>query len=201
MKKTNNILYLTDSYLYLNNKKYPDTIKYKITKGIVINGKIANVNKFNKCYEKLLNEYKLSNSIIGDTIKIIINPTYTMTDITLLKSIFDNFNYRCIDIVNETKYYKLNQANAYLNVYDTYMILTYIDEYKKTNSILIPDNLFDSLDEVMDYINKKINNKELYLIGKGERIEDIFNNFEDKYNIKTYMFTDNEYYLINSAVR
>ena len=201
MKKTNNILYITDNYLYLKNKKYPDTIKYKINKNIVINGKIANVNKFNKCYESLLNEYKLSNSLLGDTIKIIINPTYTLADITILKNIFNNFNYRHIDIINETKYYKLNQSNAYLNIYDSYMILTFINEYKKNNSLLIPDNFFDDLDELMEYINKKIKNKELYLIGKGERLEDFFNSFEDKYNVKTYMYTDNEYYLINSAAR
>ena len=199
MKKVNNILYLTDNYIYLNNKKYQDTIKYKINKGIIINGKIANINRFIKSYNALLNEYKLSLFLLGDTIKIIVNPSYTLADITLLKNIFDNFNYRSIYIINETKYYKLNQSNAYLNVYDSYMILSYINEYKKTKSILISDNLFDNLDDIMDYVSLKVKNKELYLIGKGERLEDFFNSFEDKYNIKTYMYTDNEYYLINVA--
>ena len=44
--KTNNIVYLTDEYIYLKNKKKKDIIRYKINDGIISGGKISNIKNF-----------------------------------------------------------------------------------------------------------------------------------------------------------
>ena len=68
--KINNIVYLTDDYVYLKHKKNNNIIKYKLNKNIVEAGKIANQPKFIKSYEQLLNINHLNNSLFGETIKI-----------------------------------------------------------------------------------------------------------------------------------
>ena len=44
--KVNNILYLNDDMIYLKIRKQNKTIKYKIYKQIIINGKIYRIDKF-----------------------------------------------------------------------------------------------------------------------------------------------------------
>jgi hypothetical protein len=201
MKKTNNILYLTDEYLYLNNKKVKNIIKYPLPKKCVINSKIASTSKFTKVFEKLIKEKNLNNYLFGDTITIIINSTYTDSDLSILKNIFEALNYKKITFINENKLYRLTKENAYLNIYNTYMILTYINEYKKTNTIIIPNNFFDSMTDTIDYINKKINSKEIFLIGNGEELQNFFSLYENKYHIPVYLYTDNEYYIMNAVAK
>lgn len=197
MKKINNLLYLTDDIIYLKNTKLNNVIKYKINKNTILNGKVFKVEKFLKTYTNLLNKYNLNNNIFGDTIKIIINPFYTPADVYFLQKLMEKFNYRKIIFELETKKYKLNNQNAYLNINDNYAILTYIDEYKKTKSFLIPENFFVNTDDLLKYIKSKINNKEIYIIGKGEIMSQIFQKFENKYKNKTYIYSENELFLLN----
>lgn len=199
MKKIDNILYLTDDTIYLKNKKIDNIIKYKINDGIVNNGKVININKFINTYEKLINTNRINNSLFGETIKVIVPNIYSNADILVLKNILETFNYRKIFIDLESKYYKLNNDNAYINIQNNYMLLYYLDEYKKMNVKNIPSNFFSNMKDTMNYISKLVNNKDLYLIGKGELFQDFFNKFESIYKIKTYMFTDNELYLINAS--
>lgn len=199
MARVNNVLYLTDDIIYLKNKNRKDIIKYNINKNIIIEGKIANIDKFIKAYEKLLNENNLNNNLFGDTIKIIIRPNYTFADISLLKTVFEKFNYRKITIDNETKYYKLNNSNAYLNIFNNYIILTYIDEYKKTNSFVIPANYFNNNTDTFKYIKSKIANKDIYIIGKGEVMNEVFSLFESIYQNKTYIYSNHETYLLDNS--
>lgn len=195
--KAKNILYITDNKLYLYNYKKEDTIKYKIGNNIINLGRIASPDRFIKAYEKLINENHLNNNIFGETIKIIINSSNNASDIVLLKNIFASFNYRHIYIENETKYYKLNNNNAYLNVFDNYINLTFQNEYKKTESFIIPNNLFLNTDDLMKFIKYRINDREVYLLGVGDTLNYIFENFENNYGNKTYIFSNNEVYLIS----
>lgn len=201
MKKVHNILYITDNYLYLKNIKYKDIIKYKIGSNIIVNSKIANIPNFIKAYTKLLEKYKINNHILGDSILIVINSLYTKADMTMLTNIFCSLNYNKVLFNTEEKYFKLNTDNAYLNITDNYMILTYMDYYKKNHTLLIPNTLFDTLNDTMDYLSKKLKHKELFIIGSGDTFQEIFNFFEDKYKIKTYMFTDHEYYIMNKIIK
>ena len=198
MAKLNNVLYLTDDYIYLKNKKKDKLIKYKINSGIIECGKIYNIDKFIKVYEKILKDNNLNNNLLGDTIKIIVSPNYTPADITLLKKLFERFNYRKILVDNEIKTYKLNNNNSYLNVFDNFMFLSFIDEYKKINSFTIYNNYFLSIDNLLSSIKDKIKNKEIILLGHGEFLQKVFEYFENKYDNKTYIFTNFETYLIDN---
>ena len=198
MAKLNNVLYLTDDYIYLKNKKKDKLIKYKINSGIIEYGKIYNIDKFIKVYEKILKDNNLNNNLLGDTIKIIVSPNYTPADITLLKKLFERFNYRKIVVDNEIKTYKLNNNNCYLNVFDNFMNLSFIDEYKKINSFIIYNNYFLTIDKLLSSIKDRIQNKEIILLGHGEFLQKIFDYFENKYDNKTYIFTNFETYLIDN---
>lgn len=192
-----NILYMTDDYIYLYNNKSNKIYKGAMPKKVIINGKIANINKFISKYESILKEYHLNNGLIGDKIKIIVHSKYTSADITLLKNIFEKLNYRKITIDNEIKYYKLNDNNAWINTNEGYLLLTYINDYKKTETILIESDFFNEQNDVYKYIKTKVGNKDIYLIGNSKNLDEFCNTFEKIYKNKTYMFTDSENYLLN----
>lgn len=194
--KYNYIVHLTDDYLYL--KKKETIIKCKLPKDIIYGGKIANINKFMKTFEKLLSENHLNNSLFGEKIKVIVSSNYTNADITFLKNILNCFNYRKISIDKELKVYKLNRINAYINVFDTYLNITFLDEYKEVNNIYIETKSFLSADDLMKYLDYITDNKEIYLLGSGTLINDIFSIFEEKFNKKTYIFQNNQTHIITS---
>ena len=194
--KTRSTIYFNDEKIYLKNKKIKKIIIEKINNNIIKNGKINNIEKFIKMYENLIKKYKLNNNIFGETIKIIVNPTYNSADTMLLKSIFEKFNYRKIIIENETKYYKINNCNSFLNINNSYKILSMLDEYKKIKTYLIPNGYFEENDE-FEFIKKKIENKDIYLLGEGKKLEEFFQIFEKKYKNKTYLFNNNETYLLD----
>lgn len=194
--KYNYVLHITDDYLYL--KKKDKVIKYKLGKDVIYGGKIANINKFMKSLEKLLSENHLNNSLFGEKIKIIVASNYTPADITFLKNIINCFNYRKISIDKELKYYKLNSTNSYVNVFDNYLNITFLDEYKKVNNIYIETKCFLNNDDLMSYINYILGEKEVYLLGSGNLINEIFSNFENQFNKKTYIFKNFETYIITS---
>ena len=194
--KTRSTIYFNDEKIYLKNEKKKKKIIEKINNNIIKNGKINNIEKFIKMYENLIKKYKLNNNIFGETIKIIVNPTYNSADTMLLKSIFEKFNYRKIIIENETKYYKINNCNSFLNINNSYKILSMLDEYKKIKTYLIPNGYFEENDE-FEFIKKKIENKDIYLLGEGKKLEEFFQIFEKKYKNKTYLFNNNETYLLD----
>ena len=194
--KTRSTIYFNDEKIYLKNEKTKKIIIEKINNNIIKNGKINNIEKFIKMYENLIKKYKLNNNIFGETIKIIVNPTYSSADTMLLKSIFEKFNYRKIIIENETKYYKINNCNSFLNINNSYKILSMLDEYKKIKTYIIPNGYFEENDE-FEFIKKKIENKDIYLLGEGKKLEEFFQIFEKKYKNKTYLFNNNETYLLD----
>ena len=197
--KINNIVYLTDDYVYLKHKKNNNIIKYKLNKNIVEAGKIANQQKFIKSYEQLLNINHLNNSLFGETIKILISPNYNQADIRILKNLFMCFNYRKVIVENIFKILKLDKNSFYINGYEEYIELFYLDEFNKNNYLLINTNLFFTTDDFLKYLKYRVKNKELYLLGNSDLLSEIFTFFEEKYNNKTFMFSNNELYLINKA--
>ncbi len=192
-----NIVYLTDEYLYLYNKKKDNIYKVAMPKNVIINGYVANINKFITKYSSILKEYNLNNGLIGEKIRIIVHPKYTPADITLLKSIFEKFNYRKITIENEVKYYKMEEKKAWIHVNNAYLLLTFFNEYHRIENILVEKNFFNSKEEVFQYIKSKIKDKDLYLIGDGPLLDEFYECFEEKFGNKTYTFHDSENYLFS----
>ena len=195
--KKKNVLLLTDKYIYFKNNS--KILKYQIDKGIVINGKVANIEKFNKVFSKFLKKNNLNNTIFGDTIKVIINNTWTNADMFVIKYILININYRKIEFIYDIDFYNMNTKNAYLVIYDNYMILNYLDDYKKHSTILVTSNMYDKLEDFMDYIATKVLKKELFILGYGTMLQDFFNVFEDTYNIHTYIYANNETYFLDNT--
>lgn len=193
--KVNNLLYLTEDIIYLKNKKIDKVIQHKINNSIIKYGKIYNDEKFLKEYAKLLQSNHLNNNLFGDTIKVIINSTYTPMDIKYLKFLLEKFNYRKIIFENETKYYDLNKTKAFLNVQNDYILLSYIDIYNKTKTFFITDDFFSNINSLLKYIKNKIAMKDLLIIGKGKKISIILEKFENIHHNKTYVYTDSELYL------
>ena len=198
MAKVNNIIYITDDCIYLKNKKRNLFIKSNINKGIIECNKIYNIEKFIKSYEKILKDNNLNNNLIGDTIKIIVTPNYYPSDIFMLKKIFEKFNYRKIIVENEIKTYKLNNTNSYLNIFDNYLFLTYLDEYQKIKSFVINNNYYLDINSLIKTIKDRINNKDILIIGHGKLLQDIFNKYESTYNNKTYLYSNYDTYVIDS---
>ena len=76
--------------------------------------------------------------------------------------------------------------------------ITFLDEYKKVNNIYIETKCFLSNDDLMSYLNYILGEKEVYLLGSGNLINEIFSSFENKFNKKTYIFKNFETYIITS---
>ena len=197
--KFNNILHITDDYLYLKAKKHKNIIKQKLALNTVYGGKIYNIKKFMKIFEKLLNENHLNNSLFGETIKIIVSSNYTPADITFLKNVMTCFNYRKIVIEKELNYYKLNDKNTYINIFDNYFNITFLDEYKKINNIYMETKSFYNNDDILNYISYITKDKEVCLLGSGDLLKETFANLENKFNKKTYIFSNHEILIITSA--
>ena len=197
--KFNNILHITDDYLYLKAKKHKSIIKQKLALNTVYGGKIYNIKKFMKTFEKLLNENHLNNSLFGETIKIIVSSNYTPADITFLKNIMTCFNYRKIVIEKELNYYKLNDKNTYINIFDNYFNVTFLDEYKKINNIYMETKSFYNNEDILNYINYITKDKEVCLLGSGDFLKEVFANLENKFDKKTYIFSNHETLIIASA--
>ncbi len=193
------IIYLTDEIIYVKNKKTNDIIKFKLSKDVIKYGKVYNITKFLDAFNKLINTNHLNNNLFGDKIKVIVNANYSPADIYFLKSLLEKFNYRKITFEKETKLYKLNKSNAYLNIFNNYLMLSYIDEYKKINNYIIPANFFNSTKDLFRFVKNKIEERDLFLIGNGNLIEEFMLNFEAKNHNKTYLHTDSEIYLLNSV--
>ena len=109
------------------------------------------------------------------------------------------FNYRKVIVENIFKILKLDKNSFYINGYEEYIELFYLDEFNKNNYLLINTNLFFTTDDFLKYLKYRVKNKELYLLGNSDLLSEIFTFFEEKYNNKTFMFSNNELYLINKA--
>ena len=75
----------------------------------------------------------------------------------------------------------------------------YLDEYKKINNIYMETQGFLKTDDILEYLSYILNQKEVYLLGSGELIKEIFSKLEDKFNIKTYIFSNYETHIITSV--
>ena len=185
-----NIMYLVDNYIYYYYKG--KLIKYSLDDNILKNGKIANIKRFIEQFKVMIRTNRINISLFGTSIKVIINPSYTNADIEVLKNILENLGFNKISIINETKLYKLNKHNAYLNYNNEYYILTFINIYDKKEFYLIEQNFFDKK-ELQKFTRCKLSNKDLLVFGLNKEIDEFVENYGDN----AYHFNNDETYLID----
>ncbi len=198
MKKQ--VLYLTDNWIYFYNYKVEKKYKASLPKGIVKNGKIADIEKFIIKYETILKENHLNGSILGDKLLIFVHMKYTKADIALLKSVFEKMNYRDIRVVYEDKFYDLNNDNVWINYNEGYLLLSYMNEASRIKSFLIEENFFDEEREMYEFIKRKVGVRDIYVIGNNKKIDKFYKEFELLFKNNTYIFTDSETYLLNHLI-
>ena len=196
MKKGQNVLYIVDDYIFYYVKNTKQIIKEKINNKALKNGKIANVKLFVSSFKKLLSKHKLNNNLFGDTLTIIVNPSFTKVDIEVVTNVFTSLNYRNVKIINELKLYKLNNSNAYLNYNDNYYIFTYIDYFHEKQMYFIESNLMDT-QSLIKFIKNKIKKRNIFVFGLNKDIENIITLGEEKTNNNWYHFTNDETYLLD----
>ena len=197
MKKNKNILYLSDDYIFLYSHNLKKMIKYKLPNNVLKNGKVANTKLFIANYKKFMHEYKLNNNLLGDKITIIVNPSYTKTDIDLITNLFQDLAYRKVQIVNEMKLYNLNSSNAYLNYNNEYFIFSYLDYYKVKHSYLLPTELFTE-SAVIELLSKLIKKRNVFCFGLKKDLAQFILKFEAKTSNIVYTFQNNETYLLDT---
>ncbi len=195
-----NILYFVDDCLLYYSKKNNKIIKYKINNKALKNGKIANIKLFISSYKKFINEKKINNTLFGDNITVIINPSYTKADIDVLINVLTNLNYRKINIINEMKIYKLNNTNAYLNYNNTYCIISYIDYYKEKHSLFIETNLLNQK-EIIKLINSRLKKRNIFGFGLNPNLSDFLKEIEEKSQNIGYMFSNNDTFLLDEFLK
>ena len=103
-----NILYL-DDYINLYNKKKDLLIKNIPYKGTLKYGKIIDHIKFIKKYNKILENNKLNKNILGSSILVIINDSYTKEDKRIIKEALENLNYKRVVFKKELEYFKIKK--------------------------------------------------------------------------------------------
>lgn len=189
------ILYLTDDYIFY--KKNGKIYEMNLEKGIIYGNKICNLSKFIKTYEKFLDINNLNNSLFGSNLKVIVEMNYNDADITLLKNLFTKFNYKKVVVDKIVKCFKLTKENSYLNINDNYLSITYLNEFNKITNICIETKCFKNTNDLMEYINYITLDKELYLLGTGTILEDIFSLFEDKFKKKVFLYHNAKTYVIS----
>lgn len=191
---------MTDNWIYFYNYKLKKKYKASMSKNVIKNGKIADIDKFIHRYEEVLKENHLSGSVFGDKIIIVVHHKYTKADAAILKSIFEKMNYRDIKIIYEYKYYDMLEDRVWINYNRGYLLLTYIDDFGKLESFLIEEGFFESDRELYEYIKKRIKNRDIYIIGNSKKIDKFYQDFEKEFENKTYIFTTGESYILNRVI-
>lgn len=201
MLKKENIIYLTDKYLYMYSSKKNKKYKFKMDEGIILTGKIANYQKFIKRYFEILKEQKVNNSFIGEKLHLIVNHNYTDVDRFIIQKIFLYFNYRNIKIDDDINYYKLNNNNVWLNLQDKYFTIYFYNKYGEKEYFLIKNNEFKNNNDLNKYIKYLVDAKDLFLIGDDNKVREMYYSFEKKFSNITYTFSNNEFYLIDKCLK
>lgn len=199
MKRLQNIAYICDDYILYYSKDKNKIYKEKINNKSIKNGKIANVKLFVNFFKKFLNKYKLNNNLFGDTITIIVNPSYTKVDIDIVTNVFISLNYRKVKIINELKLYKCNNSNAYLNYNNNYYLLTYIDYFHEKQVFFVEANLMKQ-DGLIKFIKSKLKKRNIFVFGLNKNIENLCRQGEENTNCYWYYYANSDTYIIDQLL-
>ena len=195
-----NIVYLTDDFIYFYSYKNKKTYKIKLNKDIVFMGRVVDIEKFIKCFKEIIQKLNINQGLFSEKIHFIVNCNCHKVDIINLKKIFKYFNYHVIKIDYEIRYYYLNKDNVWLNIHKNYITITLINKYKKIEYYIIPKKYFKCMNDLYKYIKYLVDNKELYLIGNEKEVYKIFNVFEKNFKNITYVYSNSEMFLLDRVL-
>ena len=189
-----NILYL-DDYINLYNKKKDLLIKNIPYKGTLKYGKIIDHIKFTKKYNKILENNKLNKNILGSSILVIINDSYTKEDKRIIKEALENLNYKRVVFKNELEYFKIKKNSILINANQDYINITYLENNGKVKVFNLEYNSF--FKEILIDVLKKFKNKIIYLYGKNyEELISILENLKINY----YYFEESENLILSKII-
>ena len=189
-----NILYL-DDYINLYNKKKDLLIKNIPYKGTLKYGKIIDHIKFIKKYNKILENNKLNKNILGSSILVIINDSYTKEDKRIIKEALENLNYKRVVFKKELEYFKIKKNSILINANQDYINITYLENNGKVKVFNLEYNSF--FKEILIDILKKFKNKIIYLYGKN--YEELISILE-KLKINYYYFEESENLILSKII-
>lgn len=171
------ILKFTDNFIFIKQKD--KLIIEPISKNIIVNFKIVNIEKFIEELNEIIKKNRLNTLLIKNKIKIIIPSYYNETDKFLIDYTFKILNYYNYELIKENEIYKelINDNNAVISLWDTIGELS----YKEKNKIItIPYKLNDEI---------KLNVENVIVINNT-------NQYKINYDNAIYL-EPNEYYVIN----
>ena len=181
-------LYLTDTIIYLCTK---DKIyKEPVDKEILIHNRVALTNEFYHFMNKIIKKNKLNDTILGKNLTIIDLPNYLESDKELLNSIFEKLSFnnikyiKYVNLMDLDLVFNLNEANAYIIL-------------NKKNYFIDYNNLFDSIENYLLNLIKKIKSSEIFFLGNYHNLKKVVNSLEKRGSFKIYTFQNNEDYVIN----
>jgi len=173
------ILKFTDNFIFIKQKD--KFIIEPISKNIIVNFKIENIEKFIEELNEIIKKNRLNSLLIKNKIKIIIPSYYNETDKFLIDYTFKILNYYNYELIKENEIYKelIIDNNAVISLWDTIGELS----YKEKNKIItIPYKLNDEI---------KLNVENIIVINNTKQYKINYNN--------TIYLEPNEYYIINKC--
>ena len=157
------IFEFTDEYIKLYNKKNNLLIKEPIPLNIIVNNKIYDYLKLINILNKIVNKYKVINSLFRIKIKILIFEKLTPSEYYLFKNTFKFTTNIIVELINVNKYFK-------------------------NNYLIISGNLVYSNNKVL----KKLYSKEYILIGNSDNFDLIKKNIENKYKVNLLEYENSD---------
>lgn len=187
-----NILYL-DDYINYYSKKNSQIIKVIPYKNSIRNGVIIDKVKFIKRFNKLLIDNHIKNSLLSDSITVIINNYYTEEDKYVLKEILNEMNYKNVYFTSENKYLNIKKDIIYINCNYTYFYILHLNYLGNLEINLYKND--DLNKKILKYIIKNLKPNTIILYGKNtfEIKEILDDNDIDNY----YYFEENDNLIIN----
>lgn len=189
--KKRSILYINDNYIYyyqnkkIYSKRFPENTLNK--------GKIININYFYNKFNDFLNSNNLLSHLFTIKLNIIINPTYSKAEKTILINILEKNNIKVNNIINEINYFDL-QNNNYLNINEDYLILYFKNKKNKNDYLFINKCLIDLIIKFLESMPKK----QLILYGNNKDIDYYQNILEKALSVKVYIIKNYEENLFNN---
>lgn len=171
-----NILYL-DDVINFYTKKLNLIIVFKPYKDTLKNGMICDQNKFIKCFNNMLIEYKLDKSIFKNNLIVIINNNYNKLDKLILKYILNELNYDKIKFINEINLISLDSKTLFINYNQNYFYIYYLNELNKLKMNIYENNNLNK--KLINQIIKNTNKQKVLIAGKN--IKELLNIIKNKY--------------------